>query len=260
MPCEINNEFLDFHFSKEETIRYFGLDFWSLMNESCGNYDLTLSAIAFIDFILDNKINNGSICDLMCGNGRHAIGLSSLGYKLTAIDVRADVIDTVRKQIKDERIEWVVADVYEEIPDYKYDAITILTSSLGYYGVDEDKKLLKACYKRLENNGILILDLPNGEWILDNFVKKDWLQARNTYYLFQYALTNKTKYTKMTVLDGSSKHDYYMQMYLYKTAEMLTILNEVGFETVDMYGDFCFNTIEKVTNQRRIQFVAKKGR
>ena len=30
MPCEINSDFLDSNFSKEETIRYFGLDFWQL--------------------------------------------------------------------------------------------------------------------------------------------------------------------------------------------------------------------------------------
>lgn len=258
MPCEINSDFLDSNFSKEETIRYFGLDFWSLMNESCGNYDLTLSAIAFIDFIMNNRSKESRICDLMCGNGRHAIGLSSLGYKLTAIDVRTDVIDSVRSQIKNDRLNWVVADVYEGIPNRKYDAITILTSSLGYYGIDEDKRLLETCYNKLENNGILILDLPNGEWILENFVKKDWIKAGNKYYLFQYALIDKTKYTKMTVLDGDSKNDYYMQMYLYKTGEILAILKEIGFETVEIYGDFCFDTIETVTNQRRIQLVAKR--
>lgn len=256
MKCSVRTEFIDSDFSDDETLKYFGEDFWLLMNESCGNYDLTLSAIAFISYIIGSGKKH--VCDLMCGNGRHAIGLNSLGYAITAIDARFDIIENIKNNICRSDLEWLSADVYESLPFFQYDAITILTSSLGYYGKNNDKALLSSCYDRLCGGGKLILDLPNGDEIIRNFVKKDWIKVQNVYYLFQYVLVEQTKYTKMTVVDGINRREYSMKMYLYKVNEMVELLKSVGFRKIVLYGDFCFKSIQDTQGKKRIQIVATK--
>lgn len=256
MKCCVQNEFIDTSFSSQETLRYFGQDFWNLMNDSCGNYDLTLSALSFLDYILTNK--EIEICDLMCGNGRHAIGLNSLGYTVTAIDLREDVLDNVCETIGDTAIKWQVKDVYKATLDLKYDAITILTSSLGYYGKEQDEKLFHKCFENLQSGGKLIIDIPNGDWILTHFLSKDWMRISDTYYLFQYKLIGQDKYTKMIVIKNSSMEEYHLKMYIYKIDELLKMLRDSGFQSINIYKDFCIKPIGYTSDARRIQIVANK--
>ncbi|NLT31451.1 MAG: class I SAM-dependent methyltransferase [Propionibacterium sp.] len=72
----------------------------------------------------------GTAIDLAAGEGRHALWLAGLGWRVTAVDFSAKGLDKGR-QIADregfgDRIDWVVADVIDgDWPAGPYDAVVV---------------------------------------------------------------------------------------------------------------------------------------
>ena len=247
-------------FNDIETIKYFGNDFWFLMNGSCGDLDSTMEAICFIDYILnENKCK--SICDVMCGNARHILGLYQLDYDVSGIDIHNEILESVRQSsIYDNKIKLISADIREYCFVKKYDCITLLTSSIGYYGKNIDIKIFQLIYKYLNTDGVIIIDIPNTNELLKSVKNRDWCKVESVYYLFSSKISlDNVKYTSMAVIDNTTERKYFLKMQLYTANELCNILSEIGFENIRIYYDFNLHLTEE-NQSRRIQIVAKKLR
>ncbi len=117
---------------------------------------------ALINYILSYLNKNDKILDLACGYGRITIPLAKKGYNIEGIDITKDLIDYAKKKSK---IIFKVGDM-RDLP-YKnenFDKIICLWSSFNHILIQKDQiKVINEIFRVLKNNGICIIDLPNGE-------------------------------------------------------------------------------------------------
>ena len=120
-----------------------------------------------VSFITD-FCNKGSVLDLGCGIGRHAIALSKMGYRLCGVDFSAKHIDYANAQKEKEKVqnncEFVCADVRSFSPPNKYDNVICLYDVIGSFPEEKDNcDIIRTAYNSLNKNGVFILSVMNME-------------------------------------------------------------------------------------------------
>jgi SAM-dependent methyltransferase len=106
-----------------------------------------------------------AVADLGCGRGRHAIPLSRRGYRVTGIDLSEKMLRMARERAEKEgvAVEWVREDMREFVRPGSFDAVLSLFSSFGFFGDEENQKVLDNVGRSLKPGGALLLDLRNSQ-------------------------------------------------------------------------------------------------
>ena len=109
----------------------------------------------FVEAALADK-EPGRALDLAAGEGRNALGLASLGWKVTAADFSQVALDkgrAVEQTIATEHpIDWVRADVTEWSPDGDYDLVVVAYLQLP---ADQRAEAVRRAFRALRIGGEL---------------------------------------------------------------------------------------------------------
>lgn len=133
----------------------------------------TQNEVAFID----QHCQKGSILDLGCGIGRHAIALAKLGYEVCGVDFsekHIEYADSERKKgVLEENCRFICEDVRFYREKRLYDNVICLYDVIGSFPNEEDNlSIIKTAYKSLREKGIFILSVMNME-LTENIVLSD---------------------------------------------------------------------------------------
>jgi D-alanine-D-alanine ligase len=223
-----------------------------------------------VDFLVEalNLEKPWPLLDLCGGQGRHALELSRRGFQdVTVLDYSPVLIDLGRESARKEGLNtlFVRDDARDTgLPSEKFRAIIVMASSLGYF-VDEDQneKILREAFRLLTSRGLLLLDLPNREYVLDNFTPQSWHEAdKDVVVCRQRRLDNDIIYSREMVISkmkGLIREATYCTR-LYSPEKIKKILASAGFDSVTIQKDFVGNEREwdlgLVTN--RIIVIAEK--
>jgi D-alanine-D-alanine ligase len=134
---------------------------------------LTCQEVDFLEETLDLD-KSASILDLCGGQGRHSLELSRRGYKnITVLDYSKYLIDLGKERAKEEGLNtiFIQGDARNTgLPGQSFQFIIIMASSFGYFAnEDENKKILNEAFRLLMPEGTLLLDLPDRDYVLQNF-------------------------------------------------------------------------------------------
>lgn len=103
----------------------------------------TKNTLAEVDFLIDALgLNAGdSVLDVGCGTGRHAIELARRGYRVTAVDISAGMLEQARKDAQAAGVEvrWRQDDATSFAFSYQFDAVICLCEgAFGLLGRSDD--------------------------------------------------------------------------------------------------------------------------
>lgn len=99
------------------------------------------------------------ILDLACGPGRHACGLATLGYQVTGVDVKPEVITEARR-LCGSGGTFLQADMRDLEPVGRgFDAVICMWQSFGYFDAAENRRVLGQVAHALRTGGRLVLDI-----------------------------------------------------------------------------------------------------
>ena len=74
----------------------------------------------------------GTLLDVACGTGRHALAFAELGYEVTATDINDELLAVGRAAAGD-RVRFVLGDMRElDVAGRPFDVVTCLFDSIGY--------------------------------------------------------------------------------------------------------------------------------
>ncbi len=118
------------------------------------------------------KPNEVNMLDIGCGPGDISLPLAAEGYNLIGVDLNNEVIAEANKRAKRVNINncsFLTKDILDYLQNIK-DKIHIIIAADVLEHLKEPQTLCEAVLKKLVNNGIFILTIPNGYGALELFI------------------------------------------------------------------------------------------
>ncbi|MCA9424592.1 MAG: methyltransferase domain-containing protein [Candidatus Omnitrophica bacterium] len=207
-----------------------------------------------------------SLLDACCGQGRHAIPLCRLGWRVTGVDQSELMLEMAQREAEglgrdNGGIEWVRADLRRPMADSRFDAAICLFTSFGYCPEDsENQKVLESIHRALKSGGAFILDVANRDFLIQHpYAIRNWWQRGEEYILEETKLSPVTSLaTTRNVLvstEGVRESEYRIR--LYSLHEIVRMMVEIGFEITSAYGNFPAEPIQ-MTSPRLILVTTKE--
>lgn len=206
---------------------------WEKRAESEGNF--------FIDLLRERGVK--SVLDVATGTGFHSVRLLAAGFDTVSADGSAEMLamafengmkkgDHILRVVQADW-RWLNRDVHGE-----YDAIVCLGNSFTHIFSERDRrKALAEFYAMLKHDGILVLDQRNYDAILD-----EGYTGNHTYYYCGEDVAVAPEYVDEGLCrmryhfpDDSV---YHLNMFPLRKDYTRRLMNEVGFQRIDTYGDF----------------------
>lgn len=123
---------------------------------------------------------NDRILDLCCGQGRHSLELSRRGFRnVTGVDRSRYLIRLARRRARQQNLDvsFHEGDARKfRLRQQKFHCVTLMGNSFGYFDQEEDDlAVLHSVIRALDpGNGMIALDITNGDWMKQNFVPRSW--------------------------------------------------------------------------------------
>lgn len=200
---------------------------------------LTQAELGFLIDIL--AVNPGDrVLDAMCGYGRHSLGLAEKGMAVTAVDSAAEYITEIQEKAGELPIEAITSTVESFRPSHQYQAAICMGNSISSLNRQQTLDFFKTLNDCLEPGGRFVLNT----WMLTEIVVKkyrdrEWYQVKEFKYLLEneYLLQPTRMETIHTVIapDGAMEQRTDTD-YIFSIAEMEALLNESGFDLVELYS------------------------
>ncbi len=99
--------------------------------------------------------SGGRILDLGCGGGDQAKVFARKGYEVVGMDIAPPLIEFAKRQFKKEGLKgkFVARDMRKIEYREEFDACLLLSGTFGFFGDDEDQKLLASIHRALKPGG-----------------------------------------------------------------------------------------------------------
>lgn len=191
--------------------------------------------------------------DCPCGIGRIALPLARKGINITGVDFMQSYLEEFEKRAKRRKlkIRTVKADMRRINFKDEFHAAANIWTSFGYFDkVSDNMLVLKKMYKALKPGGRFLMLLLNRDYVVSNFMAKDWFTAGKTRVFteteFDYR-TSKMNGVWHFVEDGiEKKHEMTIRLYSYH--ELANMLESADFIDIEGYGSIKDESISKDSN------------
>jgi SAM-dependent methyltransferase len=202
-----------------------------------------------------------TLLDLACGYGRHANRLSALGHDVTGIDITQGFIEMAREDAKTMHVEvkYVVGDMRDIDFSRAFDRVICMSGSLGYFSDGENFRVLENVSRALKNGGLFLLDLPNRDFFIKNFLPyvveekgNDLMIDLNRLNIVEGRLYDR----RIMFRDGIMKEKPFFTR-LYAPTEIRDLLERVDLKVLRFFGNYDSSPLQ--VNSRRMLVLAEKG-
>jgi SAM-dependent methyltransferase len=203
-----------------------------------------------------------AVLDLCCGPGRHALELAHRGFRVTGVDRTASYLEQARIQAEREglSLELVQEDMRAFCRPEAFDAAINVYTSFGYFkDPSDDRRVLVNLHRSLKQEGILLIDTMGKEVLARIFRERDWHEQDGVIYLEEREVQPGWGWieNRWIMLKDGERKDFTLGHRLYSAAELAALLADVGFASVDVYGDLEGAPYDH--QAKRLIAVARKG-
>lgn len=203
-----------------------------------------------------------TVLDLACGPGRHVLGFARKNLDVSGIDLSGYLLNQAANHIEHQQLNanLIHCDLLDYKPQKKFDLITNLFTSFGYY--DEPQKnqqVLNNAFRWLNDGGVFIIDTFGKEQAAHAIEPVHCTEYDNGDIRFERPIltNNMSVYSNEWILVRSNQaHRWEYEHYVYSAAELTNMLKQAGFENVETYGSF--NKDDYDLNAERLVAVAIK--
>ena len=206
------------------------------------------------------NVHEGSLLlDLGCGNGRIAVNLAKLGYRIIGVDISPLFVRDAEEKAKingvDGKALFRVGDarrIDEELDEIHFDAVLMYwTTILGYYDKATDADILKRVRRVTKNGGyLLILNTAS----LDLTILRAGISGSDTSYLeevdedlvivekpsfdpLKAALSMRWTFYRRKGRDLEYIDEIMLKLRIYGLHELIELAEDNGWQFVNAYKD-----------------------
>jgi cyclopropane fatty-acyl-phospholipid synthase-like methyltransferase len=215
-----------------------------------------------VELVLNNISlrENGNVLDLASGFGRHAILFAKRGFNVTAVDLSESLLSIAKDNVKSEGVDinFVHSDIRQFQPDLHYDLIVNLFTSIGYFEKDEENYfILRKVYDLLADNGFFVLDYFNKNFVVKNLVAQTVDEIDDGTITQNRFIEGERIVKEITIERKGKVNKFHESVRMFSSEELLNMLEKLGFNKLNIFGDFRGNPFELETSPRIIIIVNK---
>jgi D-alanine-D-alanine ligase len=182
------------------------------------------------------------ILDLCCGQGRHCLELASRGFEqVVGLDRSKYLIRLARRRAKRAGFSIGFHEGDARKLRFKagaFDTVVILGNSFGYFEQEsEDEAVLKAVRRVLRSQGTLMMDVTDGEWMLQNFEARSWEWIDQEHFVCRERSVGSdgrrliSREVVVNAEEGVIADQFYAER-LYSQDQIVDLLGRAGFENI----------------------------
>jgi len=198
-----------------------------------------------------NIAENGTILDLACGKGRHAVYLNSIGYHVTGIDLSPESI-AFAKQFENDRL---VFDEHDMSTPYsqKFNAIFNLFTSFGFFEDENDNlNTIKSIKANLKDNGVGVIDFMNVDYVVKNLVADDVKTIEGIdFHLSRYIDDGYIIKDISFQFEGIPYH-FKERVKAFRLEDFEAMFKAANIQLLDVFGDYKLKSYHKHDSERLI--------
>lgn len=217
------------------------------------------------DLIMSSiELNKGSkILDAACGSGRHFIYFKKSGYNVFGFDLSKNLLNIAQKKLKEKNlpVDLFCADIRKICLKHKFDLITNLFTSFGYFeNDDENFAFIRTAYELLKINGYYVLDYFNMNYLINNLIPYSEKQIDSFNVIENRVIKNNRVNKKIVIQDINTSmviNEFYESVKLYQPDELISKITGIGFRTKKIYGSYSGKDFDYKNSQRLILIFQK---
>ncbi len=200
-----------------------------------------------------------TVLELGCGTGKFGAKFSADNYKIFGVDLSLNMLRVAKtRAFRSFRI--ICADIRNFYFKRKFDFIFSVHDTMNYQLTAEDVRNVLRCVKQVMHDGSVFMFDITTEHNIDRFFnnKTSYYKTRGMNIEWSNAYDRQKKHiiSSFTIRhsDGRIINEEHIQR-IYSEEEMRLILNEEGFEIIEVCSDYTYNPPSDETIM--INFVVK---
>jgi ubiquinone/menaquinone biosynthesis C-methylase UbiE len=182
------------------------------------------------------------VLDCPCGQGRHAISLAKMGYRVTASDRSPRALAEVRKQANGQEWPRCVNADYRRLPFARgsFDVVINLFTGIGYYGDAGDRSVFSEACRVLRPTGAFVLEAMHRDRLMSDFREQDWYELPGGALLLDHGrfdhVAGMVDRVQTVIQSGGGRVTARFSLRVYTATELDAMLREAGFTEVEFFG------------------------
>ena len=194
---------------------------------------------------------NSKILDMPCGKGRHAIFLNSLGYDVTGADLSENSIEHA-KIFTNKTLHFEIHDMRQPFKT-KFDAIFNLFTSFGYFDEEETNiKVLKNLKKGLKENGVLVVDFMNVNYVKQNLVKEETITKNNIVFNIKRKIKDNFIVKEIRFIADDKEHYFIERVQYLSLATLKNFIKKANLKLKHTFGEYSLTAFDSKKSSRLI--------
>lgn len=198
-----------------------------------------------------HKHNIKKIFDAALGDGCDSIFLLKKGFDVTSNEIDKIFLDKALENAKTENVKLKTTSLdwrklNTELTESAFDAVTCLGNSLTILLTEQDQLEALSQFRRiLRNDGLLIIDERNYQYILDN---REKILQGNFQYSGKYVYCDDKVVGKPTeisdtkvkweIIDEATGKRGFIWVYPFKRGKLKNLLTKTGFTSIEQFSDY----------------------
>jgi SAM-dependent methyltransferase len=181
------------------------------------------------------------VLDLACGSGRHCLELARRGYRVTGVDLSAELLDLARKNALRENlpVDFVRADMRKPPFHNCFGAVINMFTSFGYFEKDEDNAaIMSAIHRVLKPEGWFLIDYINRDSALTELVPEDRkrINGKLVTQWRRFDPVSKRLVKTIRIEHAGEVTTFFESVRLYSAEAMKAMAKSAGLTVHNLYG------------------------
>jgi SAM-dependent methyltransferase len=209
------------------------------------------------------QCSGGSLLDLCCGPGRHAVEFAQCGFRVTGVDRSPFLLDRAREHASKSgaSIEWVTEDMRSFVRPAAFDLACNLFTSFGYFKDEQDDlRVLRNIHQSLKKAGVLVIEVVGKERLA-----RTWQNTISTELPDGSLMVQRPQlrdnccrvYAEWILIKDGRSRSFSFEHTIYSGRELKDRLLSCGFEQVQLFGDLQGSAYD--LEAKRLIAVARKS-
>ena len=181
------------------------------------------------------------LLDLACGHGRIANPLAERGVRVTGLDATPLFLELARADAAERgvEVEYVEGDMRSLPWSARFDRVLCWFTSFGYFGDDDNRRVLGEAYDALKPGGLLAVEMNNRDNLLGRYLEEVVTERGEDRMIDRHRFDVQTSrsHDERTIIRGGKERTFEFSVRMLTAAELRDWMLAAGFSEARAYGE-----------------------